>query len=542
MTSLITRQLLDAEEVLRLLKGEDKAMTAGQIAKAIDRDPSNVRKDLQAWEAAGLLAGEAEGKGTAYRPAAAGLEGLAALDGQGAAGLPRWPLARIAFNPDNPRKGVAQEPLEGLADTIAEAEDVLQPIILYPPDANGDRMLHAGERRVRACRLLEAAGRLPPALQGGVPFIERAATKAEALFIGLVENSQRENLTPFEDAQALKAYQDETGLSARAIAFKLGRAREGSEEGVRDVQEKIKTLTRAKPEAVERVKAGRESFDWLRQQVRKRLEDVGQQLRPIDILTLAEVKLKARRKPKRFTYGERETECSYTAGKDAILKGLVSQGLLAFTEQAHDDHKAYVEIRHTANAIFNTEELAAISGDLKAAEKLVHQLRIEVLGQGGASLITANEEYATAWLNGPFTLPEKAQAKVDAAKTTKRELVAANKIKNAAHKARVEEATAVVVQVEERGLSGGLVDKINAQLKRSNVKLPLRVKGKNIEDAKGDALLWNGLGWRFADDQDVLLPLLCAVLNDVLAPTPLEVAIAKKTTNPQAEGEDHAAA
>ncbi|WP_181242667.1 ParB/RepB/Spo0J family partition protein [Caulobacter vibrioides] len=542
MTSLITHQLLDAEPVLRLLQGKAQAMTATQIAKETDRDPSNVRKGLQAFEAAGLLIGESDVKGTAYRISPAGVAGLEALDGQGAVGLPLWPLDAIDYNPDNPRKSVAQEALEGLADTIAEAEGLLQPIVLYPAGANGVRMLHAGERRVRACRLLQAQGRLPPALQAGLPFIEREASKAQALFIGLVENSQRENLSPFEDAQALKAFQDETGLSARAIAFKLGRAREGSEEGVRDVQEKIKVLTRAKPEAIARVQAGRESFDWLRQQVRKRIEDVGQQLRPVDILTLAEVKLQARRKPKRFSYGERETECSYKAGKDPILKGLVSQGLLAFTEQARDDHKAYVEIRHAALEIFNTEELAGIYGDLKTAEELVRQLRIEAFGQGGASVLSMNEEYATTWLNGPFTLSEKAQALVDAAKVTRRELIAANKAKNAAHKARVEEATAIVVAVEEHGLAGPAIDAVVLQLGRSKIKFPLRVENKNIVDGKGDAVFYNGMGWRFAEDQDVLMPLLVAVLNSVLAPTPLEAAIAKAQPDPQAQEEAHAAA
>lgn len=538
---------LTFEDVLRHLAAHaDEGQTVRQIVDETFRDPSNTRRDLAKLEDAGLIASMG---GTPPRFAITLKGGLAvaAIDrangvGVAPAGLPTWPLAQIDYNPDNPRKRVAQEPLEGLADTIAEAGGLLQPIVLYPAGANGVRMLHAGERRVRACRLLQEQDRLPPALQTGLPFIEREASTAEALFIGLVENSQRENLSPFEDAQALKAYQDETGLSARAIAFKLGRAREGSEEGVRDVQEKIKVMTRAKPEAIERVKAGRESFDWLRQQVRKRIEDVAEQLRPIDILTLAEIKLKARRKPKRFTYGERETECSYTAGKDPILKGLVSQGLLAFTEQSRDDHKAYVEIRDQALELFNTEELAGIYGDLKTAEALVRRLRIEAFGEGGAAVLSANEEYATTWLNAPFELSEKAQAKVDAAKVTRRELIAANKARREAHEARVQEATAIVVQVEEKGLVPSARDAAIQQLARSKIKFPLRVENKNIVDGKGDAVFYNGMGWSFAEDQDVLMPLLVAVLNSVLAPTPLEAAIAKTQPHPPAQEQTDAAA
>ena len=540
MTSL-TPKALTFEDVLRAVCSPRSGshMPTARIVELTGRNASNIHRDLAALVSEGLLEGD---KTIGWRITQAGMDARNAIDrangkGRPVAGLPLWPLDQIEFNPDNPRKGVAQEPLEGLADTIAEAEGLLQPIVLYPVGTNGARMLHAGERRVRACRLLQGEGRLPAALQAGLPFIERAATKAEALFIGLVENSQRENLTPYEDALGLKAYQDETGLSARAIAFKLGRAREGSEEGVRDVQEKIKTLTRAKPEAIARVEAGRESFDWLRQQVRKRLEDVGQQLRPIDILTLAEVKLQARLKPKRFSYGERQTECSYTAGKDPVLKGLVSQGLLSFTEQAYDDHKAWIEVSYTATAVFNTEELAGIHGDLKAAAALVHSLQVAALGQAKADQLAKSGLYATQWLNGPFVLSDKAQTKVDAAKVTKSELRAANKIKTDAHNLRFQEVMTLVVQAEERGLSMGMVDKINAQMARSKVVFPLRVAGKSIVDAGGHPLIWQGLGYQFAADQDVLLPLLCTVLNSVLAPTPLEAAIAKTE-----KGEDHAAA
>lgn len=542
MTSLITHQLLDAEPVLRLMKDKDQAMTANQIAKDTDRDPSNVRKGLQAWEQAGLLVGEIEGKGTAYRISATGVAGLAALDGLAASGLPLWPLDAIDYNPDNPRKRVAQEPLEGLADTIAEAGGLLQPIVLYPAGANGVRMLHAGERRVRACRLLQEQGRLPPALQTGLPFIEREASTAEALFIGLVENSQRENLSPFEDAQALKAYRDETGLSARAIAFKLGRAREGSEEGVRDVQEKIKVMTRAKPEDIATVQLGEQSFDWLRRRIRKTVADVGQQLRPIDLLIIAEVRECGRRRPKdKSYYGGGQTECSYKAGKDPTVKALISQGLLQFTEQAYDTHKAYMSPGHSAHILFNTEEFDGIDAEEKVAAKVLHRFRVAALGEAEADHLAKAKIYATEWLNGPFELSPAATKKLAEKKQTQAELRAANKALKAKHDARFQEVIALVDQVETDGLKGSLVDGMLAEFAKADVKFPLRVSGRTILEGDGRTLFMN-VGWQFQPHEPFLLQMIVTALNSVLAPTPLEAAIAKTQPNPEAQEQTDAAA
>ncbi|ATC25185.1 ParB N-terminal domain-containing protein [Caulobacter vibrioides] len=277
MTSLITKALLEAEDVLRLLRGEgeipyQRAMTADQVAKALGKDPSNTRRGLNSWVKAELLNTELDGGVTVYRCSAEGIAGLEALDrangvGVEVAGLPTWPLDKIVENPANPRKTVAAEPLELFAETIVTAKGLLQPIVLYPADANGVRMLHAGTRRTLACRLLAGEDRLPEALAHGLPYIEREGTLAEALLVGLIENGQREDLTPWEEAQALKAYQTETQLSARAIAFATGRAKEGKEKGVRDVQVKIKVATEATQANIALHESGLWTWEQLRDSV-----------------------------------------------------------------------------------------------------------------------------------------------------------------------------------------------------------------------------------------------------------------------------------
>lgn len=266
----ITSLVLSAEPILRLL-ADNELRTSGEIAKALDRDNSNVNKTLKAMLEAGLVLTQPLDGKAVYTLGGAGHLGLQALNraaGTGpVAGLPLWPHDKIVSNPDNPRKDFPDEHIEGLADSIVEAGGLLQNLVLYPADASGVRMLHAGECRWRAIGRLIADARLPAALQDGLPFVERAGTRAEALFIGLVENAQRADLSPWEDAKALVAYRNETGLSARAIAFKLGRAREGKETGVRAVQEKIRTVDKASPANIALHESGVWTWEQLRDSV-----------------------------------------------------------------------------------------------------------------------------------------------------------------------------------------------------------------------------------------------------------------------------------
>jgi ParB/RepB/Spo0J family partition protein len=521
MTSL-TPSALTFEDVLRALQGpwSGPGNTLGQLAARTGRDKSNLRRDLFKLVEQGLAQGNPNDGWTLGE---GGMPALNAIDranaeGVQVAGLPLWPLDQIELNPDNPRKTIVQAPLEGLADTIAFAEGLLQPIVLYPVGASGARMLHAGERRVRACRLLQAEGRLPAALAKGLPFIEREASKAEALFIGLVENSQREGLTAFEDAKGLKAFADETGLSARAIAFKLGRAREGSEEGVRDVQEKIAVLRKAKPEAQQEVEEGRQSFDWLKRQIRKTVEEVAGQLRPIDLMVLAEVKHRCRVHP-RGRHNTGETECSYLAAKDPVLKSLTAQGLLRLTEQSYDDHKAYIGPGHSGYSVFAAEELDGLSREEADAQQVLYALRIAAVGEDKANAARNTKRFVTDWLNGPFALSPKAAAKVAEAKATKVEIREKSKAQKAAVDKRMAEvaelgalAQASIDAPPPSSPSGLAVEAIAQAFNAVNIALPVKVAGRSIIDANDNTIVPN-LAWRFYEKEPVALELLVIALN-----------------------------
>lgn len=124
------------------------------------------------------------------------------------------PISLIDPNPAQPRTSIRPEALEQLARSIQES-GVVQPILLRPV-ANGRFQIIAGERRFRAAQKLG----LPT-----IPAVVRTIADDRVLEFALVENIQREELTPIEEAQALRRLQDELGLTQEALAGKVGKDR-----------------------------------------------------------------------------------------------------------------------------------------------------------------------------------------------------------------------------------------------------------------------------------------------------------------------------
>jgi ParB family chromosome partitioning protein len=141
--------------------------------------------------------------------------GLAALIPQRAnpTGSIEIPVARIRPNPRQPRQRIGQEELEALAASIV-AHGVLQPILVI--ETVDGYQLVAGERRLRASQL---AG------LDRIPAIIRQLADRDQLELALVENLQREDLGPLEEAHAFRSLVDDFGLSQEEIATRVGRAR-----------------------------------------------------------------------------------------------------------------------------------------------------------------------------------------------------------------------------------------------------------------------------------------------------------------------------
>ena len=123
-------------------------------------------------------------------------------------------LSDIEPNKNQPRQYFDDESLSELADSIRE-HGVLQPLIVRPL-SDGSYQLVAGERRWRASRL---AGLTE------VPVIVRALTDSEVAVIALIENLQRENLNPIEEAEGISRLLEEYGFTQEQAAGKLGKSR-----------------------------------------------------------------------------------------------------------------------------------------------------------------------------------------------------------------------------------------------------------------------------------------------------------------------------
>ena len=123
-------------------------------------------------------------------------------------------LENLKPNPDQPREHFNPESLSELADSIRQ-QGVIQPI-LVEQRVDGSYMVIAGERRWRASRM---AG------LDEVPVIVRDFTPEQKLEIALIENVQREDLTPMEEARAYYHLMHTLGLSQQEVADKVGKKR-----------------------------------------------------------------------------------------------------------------------------------------------------------------------------------------------------------------------------------------------------------------------------------------------------------------------------
>ena len=123
-------------------------------------------------------------------------------------------LKNIHPDVNQPRKNIEPEALQNLVASI-KVHGILQPLVVSPRTGGGYDLI-AGERRFRAATL---AGFKT------APVIIRDVSEQKKLALALVENIQREDLNPLEEAVAFKRLEDEFGLTQEAIAHEVGKSR-----------------------------------------------------------------------------------------------------------------------------------------------------------------------------------------------------------------------------------------------------------------------------------------------------------------------------
>lgn len=154
-----------------------------------------------------------------------GLGALIPVDATGE-GLRTIPISQILPNPNQPRTIFDDEALASLASSIAEI-GVLQPIIVQP--AEDDRfVLIAGERRWRAAHLANLTD---------IPAIVRGAVDEEhSLSEAVIENVQRQDLTPLEEAAAYQQLLDDFEMTHDSVAKRVGKSRSAVTNTIRLLQ------------------------------------------------------------------------------------------------------------------------------------------------------------------------------------------------------------------------------------------------------------------------------------------------------------------
>jgi ParB family chromosome partitioning protein len=129
-------------------------------------------------------------------------------------GLRTIPIELLRPNPNNPRKNFVEAELEDLARSIRD-KGLLQPLVVRPR-SNGEFEIVAGERRWRAAQR---------ANQHELPAVVRDLSDGEALEIALIENIQRSDLNPLEEARAYQQLIDQFTYTQHQLADAVGKSR-----------------------------------------------------------------------------------------------------------------------------------------------------------------------------------------------------------------------------------------------------------------------------------------------------------------------------
>jgi len=126
------------------------------------------------------------------------------------------PIEKVSANPDQPRQDFHQDDLNDLAASIAE-KGIIQPIIVRSdPKQSGMYQIVAGERRWRAAQIAQLHN---------VPVIVREMDDTEMLEIAIIENVQRADLNPVEEALGFKQLMESFGHTQEKLAKALGKSR-----------------------------------------------------------------------------------------------------------------------------------------------------------------------------------------------------------------------------------------------------------------------------------------------------------------------------
>jgi ParB family chromosome partitioning protein len=254
-----------------------------------------------------------------------------------ATGLTEIAVEDIHPNPRQPRTIFRREELEELADSIRE-QGVLQPVVVRPREQGGYELL-VGERRLRASKLAGAHR---------VPAIIRQVDDRQALEQALVENVQRADLGPLEEAQAYRNLVDLFELTQEEAARRVGKSRVHITNTLRllDLPEEIKILIAEGTLQAGHARALLAIKDSARQiAAARRAVERGLTVRQIEELARTEQPAaQAEREPRRRRHPDLEESLTDHLGTDVRIEAGRGRGRIVISFGSRDDLHRIVEL------------------------------------------------------------------------------------------------------------------------------------------------------------------------------------------------------
>lgn len=246
----------------------------------------------------------------------------------------RLKINDIEPNRDQPRKDFDENALAELADSISQ-HGIIQPLLVRPL-SDGAYQLVAGERRWRAARL---AGLTE------VPVVVRELSDSETMEIALIENLQREDLNPIEEALGLKLLIDTYGLTQEECADRVGKSRPAVANSLRllSLSEYVLDLVRDGTISSGHARAlipldDEQKMHDLAQEIISKELSVRETERAVKFLLQGEKKVQKKPKKRDVYYDEVELALSEAMGRKVkVLPGKGHRGTLEIEFFSKDD-------------------------------------------------------------------------------------------------------------------------------------------------------------------------------------------------------------
>ncbi len=243
------------------------------------------------------------------------------------------PLNDIIPNREQPRKTFDEAALEELAESIRQ-HGILQPLLVRPL-ASGGYQLVAGERRWRAARLAKLSE---------VPVVVKELSDSEAMELAIIENLQREDLNPIEEAEGLQALAEKCGYTQEEIAASVGKSRPAIANALRLLRlpEEVREMTKNGEISAGHARALL-AFDNPAIMLACANEIVSRKLTVRDVERLAKKpkeigKIKPKKKRDAF-FDEVELSLSETLGRKVTVSNKGNKGIIQIEFYSQDDLK-----------------------------------------------------------------------------------------------------------------------------------------------------------------------------------------------------------